>query len=220
MSKVTYDNFSENLKLYLNRLLSASQVVEQAEEMIGDVDSLNTTNKTSIVAAINELAQICNGLLSGEEEVEMTSDSFSIVDINTEGATSNGTLVNDLYASHGQCYQGSCGSTKCLYSADFTEVKFGNYAVCLRVNSNMESPDDVMEIKIFNGGTEIKSTIVNGADFTNNGSYEYIYSTFEYEGNGSAKSNLRLEVNLLTAESVIVKFDYAYINMIMPAVYL
>ena len=51
--------------------------------------------------------------------------------------------------------------------------------------------------------------------------YRYLYSTFEYSGNGGVKSNLKLKVEIPSTEvSVEVKFDYAYISMIIPSVFL
>ena len=64
MSKITLDNLSDNLKQYLNGLgLTESQVQQLInrlkEEEIGDINNLQTNNKT-LVSAINELFQNAN----------------------------------------------------------------------------------------------------------------------------------------------------------------
>ena len=226
MSKITLDNFSDNLIAYLNRQISAG-----GSELIGDINGLTTNNKQTLVGAINELVQICNNLAAGdgeeEEEVKATSDSFAIVDINTEGIVSDGALLDDVYASHGKCYFGSSGpDTMTLYSADFNEVKFGNYALCLRMKlNNGVTPEDVVMVSILNGTDVIMTKSFATSDFFDDNDstdgYRYLYSTFEYSGNGGVKSNLKLKVEIPSTEvSVEVKFDYAYISMIIPSVFL
>lgn len=220
MSKITLDNFSDNLKAYLNRQISAG-----GSELIGNINNLNTSDKTTLVGAINELVQICNGILAGdEEEVKTTSDSFALVDINTEGVVSSGTLADDLYASHGKCYFSSSGpDTVLLYSADFNEVKFGNYALCLRMKLNqIATPGEVVTVTILNGTTEILKTSFVTSDFESVDNYQYLYSTFKYDGDGNTKTNLKLKVEIPTNPdtSVELKFDYAYISMIIPSVFL
>ena len=224
MSKITLDNFSDNLIAYLNRQISAG-----GSELIGDINNLTTNDKQTLVGAINELVQICNNLTPGDggEEVKATSDSFAIVDINTEGVVSDGTLLDDLYASHGKCYFGSSGpDTMTLYSADFNEVKFGNYALCLRMKlNNVDTSEDVVMISVLNGTDTIMTKSFATSDFFDDNDstdgYRYLYSTFEYSGNGGVKSNLKLKVEIPSTEvSVEVKFDYAYISMIIPSVFL
>lgn len=220
MSKITLDNFSDNLIAYLNKQISAG-----GSELIGDINGLTTTNKKTLVGAINELVQICNNLTPGEGgEVKTTSDSFAIVDINTEGIVSDGSLINDIYASHGRCYSGASSNTnKVLYSADFNEVKFGNYALCLRIKL-VDGPTsgEVVKATIYNSGAEIMKKSFIAADFENKGEYQYLYSTFEYNGDGKTKSNLKLKIEIPVAASGTTKiqFDYAYISMIIPSVFL
>ena len=222
MSKITLDNFSDNLIAYLNKQISAG-----GSELIGDIKGLTTNNKQTLVGAINELVQICNNLKPGpgdEAEVKATSDSFAIVDINTEGIVSNGSIQDDLYASHGRCYSGaSSNANTVLYSADFNEVKFGNYALCLRIKlAEGTTSGEVVKATIYNGNTEIMKKSFITADFETKGEYQYLYSTFEYKGNGNAKSNLKLKIEIPAANSGTTKihFDYAYISMIIPSVFL
>ena len=60
MSKITLDNLSDNLKAYLEGLgLSEEQVIELINTMknedIGNKEELLTNDKSSVIAAINEL---------------------------------------------------------------------------------------------------------------------------------------------------------------------
>ena len=92
MSKITLDNLSDNLKQYLNGLgLTESQVQQLInrlkEEEIGDINNLQTNNKT-LVSAINELFQNANNgkelIASAIGEPLDSSDTFSAMsnDIN------------------------------------------------------------------------------------------------------------------------------------------
>lgn len=223
MSKITLDNFSDNLIAYLNEQISAAG----GSELIGDINGLNTTNKTTIVGAINELVQICSNLTpggGGGVGVKTTSDSFAIVDINTKGIVSNGSIMDDIYASHGRCYSGTSSNNNIvLYSADFNEVKFGNYALCLRIKLvDGSTSGEAVKATIYNGSAEIMTKSFAVADFETKGEYQYLYSTFEYNGDGKTKSNLKLKIEIPVAASGTTKiqFDYAYISMIIPSIFL
>ena len=62
MSKITLDNLSNSLKNIIEQNgLTEAQVIELIKNNIsGDISQLNTSNKSSLVAAINELFQSAN----------------------------------------------------------------------------------------------------------------------------------------------------------------
>ena len=93
MSKITLDNLSDNLKQYLNGLgLTESQVQQLInrlkEEEIGDINNLQTNNKT-LVAAINELFQNANNgkelIASAIGEPLDSSDTFQAMSNDLNG---------------------------------------------------------------------------------------------------------------------------------------
>ena len=209
MSKVTLDNFSDGLKAYLNNVVTTST------EMIGDITNLDTTEKSTVTGAINELVQICNFLLV------RTADSFAIVDITEENVVTDGSKVVDKYASNGYCYRATAGSSNlCLFSADFSEVKYGNYALCARLKTTTTTSSNVVKISILNNGTEIASKTFAGSAFDSTSNYSYLYTSFNYQGDGKEKTNLSVKIEVLPVNGVQISFDYAYISMIMPSVFL
>ena len=95
MSKITMDNLSDNLKAYMDSLgLSEEQVLELIKNNIsGDLEGLNTSDKSSLVAAINELFQNANNgkelIATAIGEPLNSSDTFSAMSTGINGLTSN-----------------------------------------------------------------------------------------------------------------------------------
>lgn len=180
---------------------------------------LNTENKT-ILGAINE---INSKIQEGPNLKSLTFDTFSSVDNATEGCTSAGTLTTDLMASNGKSYiTTTTTSAENLFTADFSDVKFGKYALCMRlkVNANTSS-SAVLTARIFNGSSEILSKDILGTNFESTSNYCYICTTFDYAGATNVeKQALQLVLNTGTVNGIEVRFDYAYITLITPAVYI
>ncbi len=156
------------------------------------------------------------------EELKRGSSSNALVDINTPGRGGQGTLENDLAASHGQCITAtSTESSFCLYSGSFSEdLKYGHYALCARIKISTMTSRDVLQLEVVNGSTVIKTVNISGAEFSSNSQYYYIYTTFVYEGDATNKYNLSFRLNTLVENGIKIYFDYAYISMIIPSVYL
>ena len=95
MSKITMDNLSDNLKAYMDSLgLSEEQVLELIKNNIsGDLEGLNTTDKSSLVAAINELFQSANNgkelIATAIGEPLVSTDTFSAMSSGINGLTSS-----------------------------------------------------------------------------------------------------------------------------------
>lgn len=157
-----------------------------------------------------------------EDKVSRGSGSYGLADINSPSVTSNGQLINDMGASHGKAYSVTTSAQNLLlYSGEFSDVKFGKYAMCLRIKSSSVANSNILQIRVSNGGTPILSKDIKGSDFPSVDKYGYAYMIFDYEGDGVVKNNLKIEVYThAIANSITVCFDYAYISMIIPAVFL
>ena len=109
MSKITLDNLSNSLKNIIEQNgLTEAQVIELIKNNIsGDISQLNTSNKSSLVAAINELFQSAN---NGKELIATaigepldSNDTFSAMSTGINGLLStfktnmmnNGITVNN-----------------------------------------------------------------------------------------------------------------------------
>lgn len=197
----------------VNNLAHSNQVaVSNCVTGIGDRTSLVTTNKETLVGAINEIAS--NGSFSG-----VTGGA----DVNNPQIITEGGLVDDVYASHGKAYiiMTSSNKTSVLYSSILSDIKFGHYALCLRMKIGGETTEDVIAMSLIDGDRTIATKRFNGEDFDNITNYNYLYTTFQYDGVGANKSNLIIRIETLpTSASIEVRFDYVYVNMIMPSIFL
>ena len=106
MAKITIEELSESLKEYLNGLgLTEAQVQElidnMQEEVIGNKEELATSDKSSIVAAINELFQSANNgkelIANAIGEPLDSNDTFSAMsnDINGLLSTFKTNMMNN-----------------------------------------------------------------------------------------------------------------------------
>lgn len=156
------------------------------------------------------------------EQVSRGSGSYALVDINTPGRGGSGTVITDTSASHGKAVQITTSSSAnyASYTGNFSDVKFGHYAICARVKTNNLTSSNLVQLKVLNGATEILAANFTGAQFGVANGYAYLYSTFKYESISSAKQILSFQLHTHKINGVQVTFDYAYISMIIPSVFL
>lgn len=178
-----------------------------------EISNLKTNVNTNISKLQNQITAL--------ESVGSNTDTSSSLDINSDNITSSGSLVDDGYASHGKCYSASSSSSNVvLYSSTLSDVKFGHYALCLRLMTNNKSSSNIVKLTVYNGSSAILTKNFTGTNFDSTTNYTLLYTTFEYTGIGSTKNNLKIQVEVLPVSGVTVKFDYAYISMIIPSVFL
>lgn len=190
-------------------------------KMLNDIlQGLVTTDQKVIEKINTDVAEL-------EDKVSRGSGSYGLADINSPSSSSDGELIDDIGASHGKAYSitTSSGQSYCLYSGEFSDVKFGKYAACIRVKASAAVTNNIIQVTVYNGNTGIKTIDYSGADFENsmlenNINYSYLYFTFDYDGDGVTKNNLKIEVYTHQIDNIVVNFDYAYISMIIPAVFL
>jgi hypothetical protein len=168
------------------------------------------------------LNDIIQGLIDVDrnliERVVRGSGTYAILDINTPDKGGSGTEVTDNAASLGKAISITTSSSANLvpYTGTFPDIKFGHYAICARIKTNNLTSSHLVQLKVLNGDTEILAANFKGTDFDNSTNYSYLYSTFTYEG--STKGDLTFQIYLLTS-SVKINFDYAYISMTIPSVF-
>lgn len=153
---------------------------------------------------------------------QMSFQNFSIVDAAKETASGSGSIVSDTKASNGVARQfTSTSSAQTIFSCNFSDVMFGNYALCIRVQASANtSTSDVLTLKVKRGSTELLSKGVKGNNFSKTDNYCYFCATFNYDGTTSAKEPLTFSLNTTAVSGIKFNFDYAYITLITPAVYI
>lgn len=190
-----------------------------------ELDSTKTDLKTEIQSTIGGVRQeVTNNITILQEQVQRGSGSYAIVDKDTPEKGGSGTLVTDVLASQGQCYNLTTSSSQnyCLYSGAFSDVKYGHYAICARVRIGKASTaSSLVQLKVLNGSKEILVKDFPGSVFSSTNQYYYLYATFKYEGaSGTAKQPLSFQLHTHTIAGIPIYFDYAYISMIIPSVFL
>ena len=166
--------------------------------------------------------KITNSVEDLEDKVSRGSGSYALVDINTPGRGGNGTVVSDTSASHGQAIRITTSSSAnyAPFIGTFSDVKFGHYAICARVKTNNLTSSNLVQLKVLNGNTEILAANFTGTNFGSSSKYAYLYSTFTYESISNAKQPLSFQLHTHKVNGVQITFDYAYISMIIPSVFL
>lgn len=179
-----------------------------------------------------DLNDVIQGLVDVDktiiEKVQRGSGTYAILDVNTENFTGEkqqgtGSLTADNLASHNKSYQlfTSASANYILYKNTFSDVKYGHYAICLRVKTSAKLSANLLQLKIFNGNSVISTTDFTGNHFDTTSDYSYLYAEFDYNSNGNTtKQPLSMELHTHLANSIKINFDYAYISMIIPSVYL
>ena len=217
----------------INRLLSdvsnmntdISDITGELSTIRTELDSTKTDLKTEIQSTITGVRQeVTNNITILQEQVQRGSGSYAIVDKDTPEKGGSGTLVTDVLASQGQCYNLTTSSSQnyCLYSGAFSDVKYGYYAICARVRiGKTSSASSLVQLKVLNGSKEILTKDFPGSTFSSTSQYYYLYATFKYEGaSGTAKQPLSFQLHTHKVAGIPIYFDYAYISMIIPSVFI
>ena len=153
---------------------------------------------------------------------EVATATHSTVDITSSGFTSKGTKTADTMASTGNCYSlTSATSSMVLASGNFNAVKFGKYALCLRImSSNITSTANILTVTVKHGSTTLLTKNIKGTDFTSTSQYSNIYTSFDFNGTSSARGTLSVQISTGTTSGITFKFDYAYITLMTPSVFI
>ena len=208
--------------LYVRTISDESQLSSSNWKQI-QTDEMFLNFKEGIEDTLSEHIEEANDKFSELESLrEISFDTFSIIDFNSDFTTA-GTEITDSMASLGKAIQTTTTtSAKNLITANFSDVKFGKYALCLRLKvSSNTSSSSVFTANIMNGSSTILSKSILGNYFDSTSNYCYICTTFDYSGSSSsAKQKLQLKLNTGTVSGLEVRFDYAYISLITPAVYI
>ena len=155
------------------------------------------------------------------EELKRGSGAFSIMDTNTTGTSSAATKTADVQASNGYCYKctQNSSSTISMLNGTFSDVKFGNYGLCLRMKADTANfSANAFTVTINTGTTNLLTKTYTGTVFTTNSNYVSIYVPFTYQCSGSVKNKLSITVAATTGNKTLY-LDYAYIQLMMPAVF-
>lgn len=235
LTKTANTNKSDIATLKTN----VSNVTSTANTNKSDIATLKTnvtnvtktanTNKTDIstlktnVSTINGNITTINNNISGlNTKIEQGSGTYAIVNINTAGRSGSGTVTTDSQASTGKCIKATSGTAnKIVFQATFPAVNLGYYGLCARVKvNNKTSTSNIIRIRVLHEKAEIAAKSFTGADIGTT-DYTYLYIPFKYDvKSGASKGDLIFQAYTLTTASIDLSFDYAYISMMIPSVFM
>lgn len=172
--------------------------------------------------SIQELIDTDEDIDQDIEELKRGSSTSALIDKDTPGISGSGELIPNGLASKGSCYHYLTTSNKeTICHGVFSDVNYGHYSLCVRIcvdNNSSSSP--ILTFNIFNKESYLLTKEVKGVNFDSNSQYCYLCTTFEYNGSSEEKSPLHFELKTTGVSNINVYFDYAYITLITPAVYI
>ena len=211
---------------------NVSNVTSTANTNKSDIATLKTnvtnvtktanTNKTDISTLKTNVSTINNNISGLNTKIEQGSGTYAIVNINTAGRSGSGTVTTDSQASTGKCIKATSGTAnKIVFQATFPAVNLGYYGLCARVKvNNKTSTSNIIRIRVLHGTAEIAAKSFTGADIGTT-DYTYLYIPFKYDvKSGASKGDLIFQAYTLTTASIDLSFDYAYISMMIPSVFM
>lgn len=158
------------------------------------------------------------------EALKKGAASYSIVDHNTEGASIGGTITNDNYASDGKCcILTQSDSDFAFFTANFSDVKCGHYGLNVRMRvSDKSNTANAIKIDAKINGQIVATKSVAPSAFSNTTNFENIFLSFDYNRNSATKYPIQLVITVLgtSGTKANISFDYAYISLMMPAVFI
>jgi hypothetical protein len=204
-----------NLNDILNGLVDTDTgIIEKLKKIKENVeDNLQTS-----------IENLENNLQSSIEDLKKGSNSYSILDFSSPNVSSSGALVPDTYASNGKCYKVTQTANDInLFTANFSDVKYGHYGLCARMRvSSLSNTSNAIKIDIKINNKIVATKSVAASSFSSTSNFEYIYLSFQYDGNSEIKYPIQIVITVLgtSGNFADIFFDYAYINLMMPAVFI
>lgn len=205
----------------LNDILTG--LIDTDEGIIGKIKNRFQRIENRLDVEFQEIKNnIQQDIIILEQKVEQGSGSSSILDVTAPNVSGNGTLKSDPLASDQKCYSYTSNGTteQLICSVPFSNMKFGHYALCVRAKTNAVGSNDLVKVEVKTSDAVIHSVNFTGDQFGTNSGYSYLYTTFEYNAVSSEPKKLIFNLYSLPVSGVTISFDYAFMNMIMPSIYM
>ena len=182
---------------------------------VGDLQKLETDEKSSVVAAINEAASTGGGYVFGGKDLP---SNITKTDNTSEVTRDNQFPMIVQASSSSESYE--------LFTADVDKAIFGKYAVILRLKSSVIGyTDNIIKVESYahnknTGSDTLISTInIKGTAFSTENKFKTIGFNTEYEGANPDSDNLRIKATLLSNSSdATISIDYIIVSYAYTAI--
>lgn len=188
---------------------------DELKEDVGDLQNLETDEKSSVVAAINEAASTGGGYVFGGKDL--------LSDISKTDNSSESTRDNQFP----MIVQASSSSASyVLFTADVDKAIFGKYAVILRLKSSaIGSTSNLIKVETYahnknTGADTLLSTVnIKGTAFSTANKFKTIGFNTNYEGANPDTDILRIKATLLSNSSgATISIDYIIVSYAYTAI--
>ncbi|BCT30496.1 hypothetical protein [Bacillus velezensis] len=171
-------------------------------------DAINDKVSESTGGTISKGAKLTN---LGKTNTRWTRefDSFDAATTGNSVAQDGATLLN-------RSIESGATAASDLLNVSLSGMYYGRYVAIVRLCTDNLSPNSIVQISAINSKTktEINSVTLDGSDFDGKSKYKNFYLIFDHNGT----TNLRVR-KLGTTSSVKVRFDYAIVEPVHPAVF-
>lgn len=181
---------------------------------------VESTSNTRVADAINDkISETTGGTIAQNAELKVLGKTNTRwtreFDSNDASSTGN-TAVADSKTLLNKAIESGATAASDLLNAPLDGMQYGRYVAIVRLSTSSLPSNAVVEISAVNSKTNqvINKATLNGTDFDTSGQYKTFYLIFNHDG--STKLRVR---KLATTSSVKVRFDYAIVEPVHPAVF-
>lgn len=126
------------------------------------------------------------------------------------------TIVQDPATLLNRAVESNATVSSDLLNTILSGMYFGRYVLTVRLSASSLSSNSIVELSAIDSNTNavINTVTLDGSDFDNTNEYKSFYLIFNHDG----RTNIRIR-KLNTTSSVKVRFDYAIVQPVHPAVF-
>ncbi|MES9681810.1 hypothetical protein ABWK22_02595 [Gottfriedia acidiceleris] len=178
------------------------------------------TSDKKIADAINDtISETTGGTISKDGKLTVlgkTNTRWTREFDSSDASSTGNSSVSDTKTLLGRAVESGDTAASDLLNTNLTGMYFGRYVAIVRLSASNLSVGSLVEITASNSSTNavINKVTLSGSDFDATGQYKNFYLIFNHDG----ATNLKVR-KLNTTSAAKVRFDYAIVEPVHPAVF-
>lgn len=178
---------------------------------------VESSSNTKISEAINQtVSEITGGTIQSDATLTVLGKTNTRSTREFDSFDSPVSSVQDTKTLLNRAAESETTAAQTLLQNDLNGMYYGRYVAIARLSCESLLSSGVAEIAIIkqSDGSVVTSTTINGSDFTAANTYKNFYLVFNYN------EPVRLRIRKLsTTSSAKIRFDYAIVEPVHPAVF-
>lgn len=181
---------------------------------------VEATSSSKVADAINDkISETTGGTIKQTAELNVlgkTNTRWTREFDSTDASSTGNTAVADGKTLLNKAIESGATAASDLLNTNLEGMYYGRYVAIVRLSASSLPSSAIVEISATNSinNEVINKVALSGSDFDASGQYKSFYLIFNHDG--STKLRVR---KLTTASSVKVRFDYAIVEPVHPAVF-